>query len=87
MANMNIVERRRPQDGQLTITVDGKEVDVRVATVSTIMGENCVMRIFDKTRSVFRLGTSACPRTPTHSIRNSLDLHLAWCCARSDWKW
>jgi len=29
MANMNIVERRRPQDGQLTITVDGKEVDVR----------------------------------------------------------
>jgi type IV pilus assembly protein PilB len=55
MANMNIVERRRPQDGHLTITIDGKEVDVRVATVSTIMGENCVMRILDKTRSVFNL--------------------------------
>jgi type IV pilus assembly protein PilB len=61
MANMNIVERRRPQDGQLTITVDGKEVDVRVATVSTIMGENCVMRILDKTRSVFKLGDLGMP--------------------------
>ncbi|MGB7652332.1 MAG: GspE/PulE family protein [Acidimicrobiales bacterium] len=66
MANMNIVERRRPQDGQLTITVDGKEVDVRVATVSTIMGENCVMRILDKTRSVFKLGELGMPHD-THS--------------------
>ncbi|MGB8196094.1 MAG: ATPase, T2SS/T4P/T4SS family, partial [Acidimicrobiales bacterium] len=35
MANMNIVERRRPQDGQLTISIDGTEVDVRVATAAT----------------------------------------------------
>ena len=55
MANMNIVERRRPQDGQLTVTIDGRSVDVRVATVATIMGENCVMRILDKTRSVLKL--------------------------------
>jgi type IV pilus assembly protein PilB len=71
MANMNIVERRRPQDGQLTITVDGKEVDVRVATVSTIMGENCVMRILDKTRSVFRLGDLGMP-TDTHAQYSKL---------------
>ena len=55
MANMNIVERRRPQDGQLAITIDGHEVDVRVSTVATIMGENCVLRILDKTRSVLHL--------------------------------
>jgi len=55
MANMNIVERRRPQDGQLAITIDGREVDVRVSTVATIMGENCVLRILDKTRSVLGL--------------------------------
>ena len=61
MANMNIVERRRPQDGQLAITIDGKEVDVRVATVATIMGEKCVMRILDKTRSVLRLGDLGMP--------------------------
>ncbi|HEY5266641.1 MAG TPA: GspE/PulE family protein [Acidimicrobiales bacterium] len=61
MANMNIVERRRPQDGQLTITIDDKKVDVRVATVATIMGENCVMRILDKTRSVLRLDDLGMP--------------------------
>jgi type IV pilus assembly protein PilB len=61
MANMNIVERRRPQDGQLTIEIDGKEVDVRVATVATIMGESCVMRILDKTRSVLHLNDLGMP--------------------------
>ena len=66
MANMNIVERRRPQDGQLTINIDGSEVDVRVATVSTIMGENCVMRILDKKRSVFKLNDLGMPHD-THS--------------------
>jgi type IV pilus assembly protein PilB len=71
MANMNIVERRRPQDGQLTITIDGQEVDVRVATVSTIMGENCVMRILDKTRSVFKLGDLGMPKD-THKTYSKL---------------
>jgi len=71
MAEMNIVERRRPQDGQLTVTVDGKEVDVRVATVATIMGENCVMRILDKTKSVLRLGDLGMP-TDTHETYSKL---------------
>jgi type IV pilus assembly protein PilB len=71
MANMNIVERRRPQDGQLTITIDGKEVDVRVATVATIMGENCVMRILDKTRSLFRLNDLGMP-SDTHTAYSKL---------------
>jgi len=71
MANMNIVERRRPQDGQLTITIDGKEVDVRVATVSTIMGENCVMRILDKTKSVFHLKDLGMPND-THATYSKL---------------
>jgi type IV pilus assembly protein PilB len=71
MANMNIVERRRPQDGQLTIHIDGKEVDVRVATVATIMGENCVMRILDKTRSVFHLNDLGMP-SDTHAAYSKL---------------
>ncbi len=66
MAGMNIVERRRPQDGQLTTTVDGKEVDVRVATTATIWGEKCVMRILDKTRSVLRLDDLGMP-VDTHA--------------------
>ena len=61
MAGMNIVERRRPQDGQLRTEIDGKEVDVRVATVATIWGEKCVMRILDRTRSVLRLSELGMP--------------------------
>ena len=67
MADMNIVERRRPQDGQLTITIDGKEVDVRVSTVATIMGEKCVMRILDKTRSVLQLNDLGMPEDTHHA--------------------
>jgi type IV pilus assembly protein PilB len=55
MAGMNIVERRRPQDGQLRTDIDGREVDVRVSTLATIWGEKCVMRLLDRTRSVYRL--------------------------------
>ena len=65
MAGMNIVERRRPQDGQLTASIDGKDTDVRVATAATIWGEKCVMRILDKNRSVLRLHDLGMP-TDTH---------------------
>ena len=61
MAGMNIVERRRPQDGQLRTEIDGREVDVRVATVATIWGEKCVMRLLDRTRSVFRMSELGMP--------------------------
>ena len=61
MANMNIVERRRPQDGQFETTVDGRRLDLRVATAATIWGEKAVLRILDKSRSLLdiaRLGMS-----------------------------
>ncbi len=59
MADMNIVERRRPQDGQLEVMVDGHAFDVRVATAGLIWGEKAVLRLLDKTRSLLdiaRLG-------------------------------
>ncbi len=71
MANINIVEKRRSQDGQFTTTIDGKDTDVRVATVATIWGEKCVMRILDKNRSVLRLGDLGMP-TDTHEIYSKL---------------
>lgn len=55
MAGMNIVERRRPQDGQFRTEIEGREVDVRVSTLATIWGEKCVMRLLDRSRSVLRL--------------------------------
>jgi type IV pilus assembly protein PilB len=71
MAGMNIVERRRPQDGQLTTEIDGVSTDVRVATAATIWGEKCVMRILDKNRSVLRLSDLGMP-TDTHDTYSKL---------------
>ena len=62
MASMNIVERRRPQDGQLTMEIDGREIDIRVSTVATIWGECCVLRILDKGRSLIRLSDLGMPK-------------------------
>jgi type IV pilus assembly protein PilB len=55
LADMNIVERRRPQDGQLEVTVDGRDLDVRVATAATIWGEKAVLRLLDKSRSLMNI--------------------------------
>jgi type IV pilus assembly protein PilB len=56
MAEMNIVERRRSQDGQIEMTVDGRPLDIRVATMATIWGEKVVLRLLDRSRSLFQLG-------------------------------
>ena len=48
MANLNIAERRLPQDGRLRLTVRGHEIDLRVATAPSIHGESVVMRILDR---------------------------------------
>ena len=47
MSNMDIAERRVPQDGRLAVTIDGRRVDVRVATLPLVRGEGVVMRILD----------------------------------------
>ena len=61
MADMNIVERRRPQDGQFEMNIDGRELDVRVSTTSTIWGEKTVLRLLDRTRSLYRLADLGMP--------------------------
>ena len=52
LAQLNIVERRRPQDGQFSIEVDGRPIDIRTSVVATLHGEKVVMRLLDKTRSL-----------------------------------
>ena len=61
LAGMDIVERRKPQDGQLAIEVDGRPLDIRVATTATIWGEKCVMRLLDKNRQLLRLDDLGMP--------------------------
>ena len=47
LSNLNIAERRLPQDGRLKIKTSNRDIDVRVSTLPTIYGEKIVMRILD----------------------------------------
>ncbi len=49
LANMDIAERRKPQDGRFSVRFKGKEVDVRVSTLPCLHGEKAVLRLLDKT--------------------------------------
>jgi type IV pilus assembly protein PilB len=55
MADINIAERRVPQDGRIGLVVGGKAVDLRVATLPTVYGEKVVIRILDKSSVLLRL--------------------------------
>ena len=48
MANLNISEKRLPQDGRINVTVSGKQVDLRVSTLPTAFGESIVLRVLDR---------------------------------------
>jgi type IV pilus assembly protein PilB len=55
MADMDIVDRHRAQDGQTTMMIDGRTVDIRIATIETIWGEKVVLRLLDRSRSLMPL--------------------------------
>jgi type IV pilus assembly protein PilB len=55
MADINIAERRIPQDGRLSVSTNGKKIDLRVATLPTVWGEKIVMRILDNSTAMLKL--------------------------------
>jgi general secretion pathway protein E len=55
LSQMNIAERRLPQDGRINVTVADKAIDIRVSTIPTIYGESIVMRLLDKETSFITL--------------------------------
>ncbi len=55
LADMNISEQRRPQDGQFSLNVGEREVDIRVASMATAYGERMTLRILDKSLSLLSL--------------------------------
>jgi type IV pilus assembly protein PilB len=62
MANLDIAERRLPQDGRIELTVGGHSVDLRVSVLPTMFGESVVMRVLD--RSVTSLNLNSCGLDP-----------------------
>lgn len=55
LAGMNIAERRRPQDGQFSVQIEAKDVDFRVASSDSAYGEMMVLRVLDKSLSLYAL--------------------------------
>jgi len=55
LSNLDIAERRKPQDGRFSATISKRDFDFRVSTLPTIYGESIVLRILDKTKAMIRL--------------------------------
>ncbi|TMC48581.1 MAG: type II/IV secretion system protein [Chloroflexi bacterium] len=70
LADMDIVDRHRSQDGQLTTTLDGRPIDVRVSTMETVWGEKTVMRLLDRSRSLMPLAQLGLRKTEHDRLRN-----------------
>jgi len=56
MANLDIAERRLPQDGRISLNVQGNPVDLRVSVLPTMFGESVVLRVLDRSQVSFDLG-------------------------------
>ena len=55
MADLDIAERRLPQDGRISLTVQGNPIDLRVSVLPTMFGESVVLRVLDRSQASFNL--------------------------------
>jgi MSHA biogenesis protein MshE len=60
MSELDISEKRLPQDGRFAVKVKGQRVDVRMSTMPTQYGESIVMRLLNQSSSTLRSRRSAC---------------------------
>lgn len=72
MANLNIAEKRLPQDGRIPLKLGGKDIDVRLSTVPTAFGERIVMRLQDRSNVVLQLEQLGFSEGSLESLRNDL---------------
>lgn len=74
MANMDIAERRVPQDGRITLRVEGKTIDVRVASLPTAYGEKLIMRLLDRSGRLITLEELGFPPGELAKYREMISL-------------
>ncbi|MBZ6379792.1 type II secretion system protein GspE [Pacificimonas flava] len=72
MARLDIAERRVPQDGRISLTLGGRELDVRVSTLPSRGGERVVMRILDKEQAELAPSDLGMPDAMLHVFREAL---------------
>ncbi|MEQ1880486.1 MAG: GspE/PulE family protein [Burkholderiales bacterium] len=73
ISGMNIAETRAPQDGRLSLNLNGRPVDFRVSSQNTIWGENIVLRVLDREKSIVSLEQMRLPK----ATMSKLNLMLA----------
>jgi len=64
MSGMDIAETRAPQDGRITLTLSGRQIDFRVSTIPTVHGENIVLRVLDRQKGIVPI-EAVCPEPDT----------------------
>lgn len=74
MANLNIAEKRIPQDGRIKLRVRGREVDIRVSVIPMLHGEGIVMRVLDKDNLSFSLRGIGMPEDVYLNFQNLIRL-------------
>lgn len=74
LGEMNIAERRLPQDGRIRITIAGRQIDVRVSIVPTVYGERAVMRILDKGTAMLGLEELGMQKDTLEKFRRLISL-------------
>jgi type IV pilus assembly protein PilB len=72
MADIDIIERRRPQDGRISVVVDDRSVDMRVATLPTPLGESIVVRVLDSTQRTLSLDEIGLSARQSEQLRRML---------------
>ena len=75
MANLDITERRRPQDGRIQTEIDGVEVDMRISTLPTIHGEKIVARVLIMSHGVLSIDQFGFSQSSTNKILRTLRLN------------
>lgn len=73
LSNLNIAERRIPQDGRIKMTIAGRPVDLRVSTLPTQFGESVVMRVLDKSVVNLDLDNLSMPEDVITNVRDLVD--------------
>lgn len=72
MAKLDIAEHRAPQDGRIHVRVDNRDIDLRVSTLPTILGEKVVMRVLDRRSVTFNLDALGVPTDHLQRVKDML---------------
>ena len=74
IARLDIAERRKPQDGRVSLSLGSKKIDVRVSTLPSSYGERVVLRLLDKQAAQINIGDLGLPNSILRNYKNALQL-------------